>query len=253
MDHLTLVLIGFGICLMETLVIFLLFYVIDFEDYALYFWYSSCILLINILPAIFIALGEPLFWANYIKTMFAISSLFAILNVIILFISFNTRDHCFKDSMFDMIVSFGVEFCIIIIIIIVLIITPNNNAIKEEQTAKISNPITYVDYYEIPEENGIPSIYYMSNKEEKDSYYVIEYKYSNENGLDKLSIIQLSPQNVDVVLAVEDQDRNYFIVTTTEKKKNNSSESSEPIIEKEYSYTISLKNTSSINLIPITN
>ena len=236
--------VGCLLCFVEAIVIiWILYEILDIEEYPLWIGYSALILALNLIPAFLIARGEPLFWADHTKTIFSISSICAIFSVIVFLIAMFIMDGDGDDSLFITLIAY-----LLMAIILIIIFT----AIASSST-KVVNQKSYIGYYEISEDNGKPSVLYMSDKDENNSYYVVEYKTPNDDGSISLNILQLSPSDVDITIAIEEEDKNYLIVTTTEViKEDTKLKSGEPIVEKSYSYKILLMNElPTANIIPI--
>ncbi len=207
--------------------------------------FSSVILIINIIPAIFIDRGKGFFFVSSFKTIFAISSVFSILEVIIFMICYFLCDFDVDDCLAPL--CFSLIVFIIIFTGIFFFTDIESNSIVEIDKK------SYTEYYKIYcDDEGKPNISYVTYENNKGGKYVVVYESKGERGETKLNFLQLSPVNTDIVFATEEQDDNYLFVYVTENiKEDRSKDPPEQIIDKSYSYKIIVKRgIPLINIIP---
>ena len=211
-----------------------------------WFIYSICMLVLNLVPAIVIDYGKPLFFVSTAKTIFVNSTILSIISIIILGISFIINGIDVYESANHV---FGGSAIFSIILVAVVTIAGASRGSNIVEVGKRD----YTEYYNIYCDNeGTPSISYVTGKENENGYYVVLYESKNESGETKLNVLNISPLNTDIVFATEEQDKDYLIIYTTEHvKENKDQDPPEEIIEKSYSYKLVVrKGFPIINIIP---
>ena len=241
------VLFGWLISVVEIFLLLMWLYFYWELKRSLWLVYSAIVLAINIIPAVLIAHGESLFWANPIKTMFTVSSVSAIISVLALGVkiisSLEIDDDCISSGCVSHI---SASALIMLIIAFIGILRPDNYFVVIETKS-------YEDYYEIATEDGQSKVLYVSLEDNTTGYYVVMYDSIDEYGETKLNVVQISPQNVDIIYALEDQEKDYLIVNTTEVIKEDKRKNPHEIIsEKTYSYKLVIrKDVPIISVIPM--
>ena len=239
--------LGWLICIVESFFLILgLYYRINLKK-LLWIVYSVILLTINIVPAVLIAPGENLFWDNSAKTMFVISSISAIISVVTLGINISACINIDEDCIATSGASFISVSAMVMLVIVMVSITRPNNRIVELETK------SYENYYEISIEDGASKILYVCSEDSATGYYVVMYDSIGEDGQTRLNVVQISPQNVDIVYAFEGQEKDYLIVYTIEViKEDRNKDPYEIISEKTYSYKLVIrKGVPIIRVMPI--
>ena len=226
------VFIGLLICFIE--MIFLLYFLDEMLDLENWIWliYSIIILAINLIPVLLIAKGEPWFWVNSAKTIFAVSFVSAVCSVVVFGIISAATGDC-EDGIFSLI---GVHFVISVILLFVLIVI-GYMYVDSSWTPLDTNE--YVVRYEVVEENERPCITYISKGENVSGYYVIMYKVLDETGEVSIRVLQASQKDVSIVYAVEESDMDYLYIYTTEHVSvNRNVNPAQTKTEKTYKYKL---------------